>query len=102
MREVINALLRKAGAAISDGKQVLDLEEPLDLSAMFLDTTCVKAHIHFPVDWVLLRDGVKSLVQSVELIRSHGLKSRMCEPQEFITKINRLSATPDICRALSA
>ena len=91
MREVINALLRKAGTAITDGKKVLDLEEPLDLSAMFLDTTCVKAHIHFPVDWVLLRDGVKSLVQSVELIRSHGLKSRMCEPQEFITKINRLS-----------
>jgi hypothetical protein len=91
MREVINGLLRKAGAAITDGKQVLDLEEPLDLSAMFLDTTCVKANIHFPVDWVLLRDGVKSLMQSVELIRSHGLKSRMSEPQEFITKINRLS-----------
>jgi hypothetical protein len=91
MREVINGLLRKAGAAISDGKQVLDLEAPLDLSTMFLDTTCLKANIHFPVDWVLLRDGVKSLMQSVELIRSHGLKSRMCEPQEFITKINRLS-----------
>lgn len=30
-------------------------------------------------------------MQSVELIRLHGLKSRMCEPQEFITKINRLS-----------
>jgi hypothetical protein len=91
MREVINGLLRKAGAALEDGKQVLELEEPLDLSTMFLDTTCVKANIHFPVDWVLLRDGVKSLMQSVELIRSHGLKSRMCEPQEFITKINRLS-----------
>jgi hypothetical protein len=91
MREVINGLLRKAGAAIADGKQVLDLDAPLDLSSMFLDTTCVKANIHFPVDWVLLRDGVKSLMQSVELIRSHGLKSRMCEPQEFITKINRLS-----------
>jgi hypothetical protein len=25
---------------------------------------------------VLLRDGVKSLMQSVELVRSHGLKSR--------------------------
>ena len=60
MREVINVLLRKAGAAMVDGKQVLDLEEPLDLSTMFLDTTCVKANIHFPVDWVLLRDGVKS------------------------------------------
>ena len=91
MREVINGLLRKAGAAISDGKQVLDLEAPLDLSRMFLDTTCLKANIHFPVDWVLMRDGVKSLMQSVELVRSHGLKSRMCEPQEFITKINRLS-----------
>jgi len=91
MREVINVLLRKAGAATTDGKQVLDLEEPLDLSTMFLDTTCVKANIHFPVDWVLLRDGVKSLMQSVELIRTHGLRSRMCEPQVFITKINRLS-----------
>ncbi len=30
-------------------------------------------------------------MQAVELIRLHGLKSRMCEPQEFITKINRLS-----------
>ena len=91
MREVINGLLRKAGAATTDGKQVLDLEEPLDLSKMFMDTTCVKANIHFPVDWVLLRDGVKSLMQSVELIRTHGLRSRMCEPQVFITKINRLS-----------
>src|ERR1700731_3858632 len=91
MREVINVLLRKAGAAMAAGKQVLDLEEPLDLSTMFLDTTCVKANIHFPIDWVLLRDGVKSLMQSVELIRTHGLRSRMCEPQVFITKINRLS-----------
>jgi hypothetical protein len=91
LREVINGLLRKAGAAIADGKQVLDLEAPLDLSTMFMDTTCVKANIHFPVDWVLLRDAVKSLMQSVDLIRTHGLKSRMCEPQVFITKINRLS-----------
>jgi hypothetical protein len=72
MREVINVLLRKAGAAMADGKQVLDLEEPLDLSAMLMDTTCVTANIHFPVDWVLLRDGVKSLMQSVELIRVKG------------------------------
>ena len=91
MREVINVLLCKAGAAMAAGKQALDLEEPLDLSTMFLDSTCVKANIHFPVDWVLLRDGVKSLMQSVELIRTHGLRSRMCEPQVFITKINRLS-----------
>ena len=56
MREVINGLLRKAGAAISDGKQALDLEAPLDLSRMFLDTTCLKANIHFLVDWVLIME----------------------------------------------
>jgi len=91
MREVIHGLLRSAGAPRSQGKQALDLEEPLDLSTMYLDSTCVKANIHFPTDWVLLRDGVKSLMQSVELIRTHGLKSRMEEPQTFLTKINRLS-----------
>ena len=91
LREVINGLLRKAGAAIAEGKQALDLEEPLDLSTMFMDTSCVKANIHFPVDWVLLRDGVQSLMQSVELIRAHGLKTRISEPQQFFTKINRLS-----------
>jgi hypothetical protein len=50
LREVINGLLRKAGAPIADDKQALDLEEPLHLSTMFMDTTCVKANIHFPVD----------------------------------------------------
>jgi hypothetical protein len=91
MREVIHGLLRSAGAARNEGKQVLDLEEPLDLSTMYLDSTCVKANVHFPTDWVLLRDGVKSLMQSVALIRTHGLKTRMGEPQAFITRINRLS-----------
>ena len=91
MREVIQGLLRQAGAAGAEGKQALELEAPLDLSTMYLDTTCVKANIHFPTDWVLLRDGVKSLMQSVALIRTHGLKTRMDEPQGFITKVNRLS-----------
>ena len=47
-REVINGLLRKAGAAMVDGKQALDLEETLDLSALVLNTTYVKANIDFP------------------------------------------------------
>jgi Transposase domain (DUF772) len=41
MREVIN-LLRKAGVALEDGKQVLELEEPLNLSTDFLDTSRVQ------------------------------------------------------------
>jgi hypothetical protein len=91
MREVINGFLRQAGAPVAEGKQAIDLEEPLDFSTLFVDTTCAKANIHFPVDWVLLRDGAKSLMQSIELIRRHGLKTRMAEPKSFIKEINRLS-----------
>jgi len=91
MRAVIGGLLRQAGAPMAKGSQVLGLEAPLDFSTLFLDTTCLKADIHFPTDWVLLRDGVISLMQSVALIRRHGLKSRMEEPKTFIKKINRLA-----------
>lgn len=91
MRAVIDGFLRQAGAPALAGVQPLDLDEPLDFSALFLDTTCVKANIHFPVDWVLLRDGVISLLQSIELIRRHGLKTRMAEPKSFLKEINRLS-----------
>jgi len=69
----------------------LELREPLDLESYFWDTTCLKANIHFPVDWVLLRDGVRTMMKATELIRKAGLKSRMRPPQEFLRAINRLS-----------
>jgi IS5 family transposase len=67
------------------------LEKALDIDALFLDTSCVKADIHFPVDWVLLRDAVRTLMKAVALIRKQGLKNRMGEPSAFIREINRLS-----------
>ncbi|MEW5959549.1 MAG: hypothetical protein AB1801_17635 [Chloroflexota bacterium] len=87
MRELINTLLRSALAA----PKKLRLREPLDLEAYFLDTTALKANIHFPVDWVLLRDGVRTLMKATLLIRNQGLKGRMEPPQEFLRRINRLS-----------
>lgn len=68
----------------------LQLPEAVDLETCFLDTTCVAANIHYPVDWVLLRDGTRTLMKAVELIRGQGLKHRMEPPQSFITRINRL------------
>ena len=35
---------------------------------------CLKADIHFPVDWVLLRDGVRTLMKATLLIRKAGLR----------------------------
>lgn len=87
MREVINTLL---ASGLTQSRK-LELKEPLDLESYFLDTTCLKANIHFPVDWVLLRDGVRTLMKATELIRQQGLKGRMEPPEEFLRRINRLS-----------
>jgi hypothetical protein len=70
--------------------QKLQLPEAVDLETCFLDTTCVAANIHYPVDWVLLRDATRTLMKAVTLIREQGLKHRMEAPEIFITRINRL------------
>jgi hypothetical protein len=73
----------------SDSRGILD--EPVDFSQCYLDSTCIQANIHFPVDWVLLRDAVRSMMLAVQRIRKLDLKNRMpMEPKEFISKMNKL------------
>jgi hypothetical protein len=86
MRTLLDTLL----AAASDGAQALELAEALNLEAYFLDTTCVPLHIHFPVDWVLLRDATRTLMKATILIRKRNLKVRMEEPEEFLKRMNQL------------
>ena len=91
LRTVVATLLAAAAAGQDEeGKQRLELEEALNLEAYFLDTTCVKLNIHFPVDWVLLRDASRTLMKATLLIRKHGLKVRMEEPEEFLKRMNQL------------
>jgi len=86
MRPLIEQLVR----AGRDQAPALHLEAPRDLDPVFLDCPCVKADIHFPVDWVLRRDATRTLLQAVHLIREQGLKHRRAEPASFITRMNRL------------
>ena len=90
MRKVADTLLGAASAVADTGAQTLELTEALNLEAYFLDTTCVKLHIHFPVDWVLLRDAARTLMKATMLIRKRGLKVRMEEPEEFLKRMNQL------------
>ena len=90
MRKVIGTLLGAANAGDDSGGQTLELTEALNLEAYFLDTTCVKLHIHFPVDWVLLRDAARTLMKATMLIRKRDLKVRMEEPAEFLKRMNQL------------
>jgi hypothetical protein len=87
MRALLDGLLR---SAVEHPRQ-LGLRQSLDLEACFLDSTCLKANIHFPTDWVLLRDGVRTLMKATLLIRKAGLRGRMEAPEAFLGRMNRLS-----------
>ena len=84
----LNDLLIQAAAGKTAHK-TLELERPLDLDAFFADSTCVKVNIHFPVDWVLLRDAVRTLTKAIDLIRDSGLVRRMPAPALFRRHMNR-------------
>jgi hypothetical protein len=87
MRTVINGLLK--GAVEQPRK--LGLREALDVAEYFLDSTCLKVNIHFPTDWVLLRDGVRTFMKATLLIRKAGLRGRREAPELFLRRMNRLS-----------
>ena len=74
----------------SDNAKSIGLNKPMDFHDLFMDSTCVKANIHFPVDWVLLRDAARSLLLAVKTIRAQGLKHRMIEPSELMKQMNKL------------
>lgn len=87
MRAVLDGLLRSA----AETPKRLELKVALDLDAYFLDTTALKANIHFPTDWVLLRDAVRTLMKATLLIRREGLRQRMESPESFLARMNKLS-----------
>lgn len=65
------------------------LEKAIDFESIFFDSTCLKAPIHHPVDWVLLRDATRTLMKAVLRIRKNGLRCRMPkEPLLFLSEIN--------------
>ena len=74
-----------------------DLLEPIVIDDAFFDTTCLKTPMHFPVDWVLLCDAVRTLMKGTKCIRKAGLKTRMPqEPSDFMRDMNKL------CMAMTA
>lgn len=88
--EKINTAL---GLALADEERAreIGLERELDMAAAWVDATCLKACVHFPADWVLMRDAARTTIKSIVVIRNHGLKKRMAEPSVFLREINALS-----------
>jgi len=91
--EEIAEIIHETNRAVADkviAKELLYRETALRFDEIFADTTCVKANIHFPVDWVLLRDAVRTLVKAIIIIRRHGIKCRIKDPLHFLGDINKL------------
>ncbi len=91
IRELSQKLLALATQEPQEGKrQALELAQVERIENYFLDVTCVKGMIHFPVDWVIFRDATRTLVKAMILIREQGLKHRMTPPEDFMKSMNRL------------
>lgn len=86
----INARLITLLSQAADDEN-FNLETPPDFEQVYFDSTCLKADIHFPVDWVLLRDLTRTLMKATVIIRREGLRNRMPqEPLDFLSDMNSL------------
>lgn len=91
--EAIRQIIHDLNRAMSDeriAQELLYRETALRFDEIFADTTCVKANIHFPVDWVLLRDATRTLIKAIMLIRGQGIKHRIGDPEQFLREMNKL------------
>ena len=91
--EQITGLIHELNRASGDpagARELLYHETALRFDEIFADTTCVKANIHFPVDWVLLRDATRTLIKAILLIRAKGLRYRIGAPEDFLRRMNKL------------
>lgn len=90
LRTLNEQVLQLAALPVQEqGQQALQLKNQIELDTVWLDSTAIKTNIHFPVDWVLLRDATRTLMKTTGLIRRHGLKHRMADPRQFIRNMNK-------------
>ncbi|MCC5025314.1 MAG: hypothetical protein J6386_22145 [Candidatus Synoicihabitans palmerolidicus] len=75
----------------ADRASELGLAAAQPMDTCLVDSTCLQANIHFPVDWVLFRDVSRTpLLKAVKLLRAAGLRGRMPnEPPVFAKLMNR-------------
>ncbi len=85
-------ILNKLTDALADKERATEIgiENELDVSTAWVDSTCLKANIHFPTDWVLLKDAAKTLLKSIAVIRKHGLVHRIGSVKDMARKINTI------------
>ena len=92
--EQLRALHRTLTEVVGDAdlaRQVVGLDKPIDTTICLIDGTCLEVNIHWPTDWVLLKDVAGTLLKAIRLIREKaGLRHRMpIEPEPLARQMNR-------------
>jgi hypothetical protein len=84
--------IRNWMSELSEEKKAINagLVNPVSFDQTYMDSTCIEANIHYPVDWLLLRDSSRSLLSAIKIIRAQGLKHRMISPSLLMKKMNQL------------
>ena len=101
LKKIHGKLLLASCCEIDPGSEVnqIGLSTPISIEHCYADTTCMQANIHYPVDWLLMRDATRTSMKACDLIRNAGLRHRMpCDPGEFISQINNLCIQMAQCR----
>jgi hypothetical protein len=88
LRELNRLLLQRSSSCDEQGHSAVGLADPVDLSLIWMDATCAKLDIHYPTDWLLLRDATRTIMKAIVTIRGHGLRHRMPAPERFIAAMN--------------
>ena len=92
--EQLRALHRTLTEVVGDAllARQVGLDKPIDTTICLIDGTCLEANIHWPTDWVLLKDVAGTLLKAIRLIREKaGLRHRMpIEPEPLARQMNRL------------
>ena len=74
-----------------DRAREIGLVRAIETGEVLIDGMCLEANIHYPVDWVLLRDVSTTLLKATKLVRKGGLCQRMPEePEGFARQMNLL------------
>jgi Transposase DDE domain len=88
---LVQEMLNSASSTEGPVCQEFGLIEPIRLDVLLMDSTCLELNIHFPTDWVLLRDACRSMLETIMTIRRHGLTHRMPDPKTLLSRANKLA-----------
>jgi len=83
--------LNQQTACPENSEKILNAELPLDFTKLYVDSTCIQANVHYPVDWLLLRDAVRTIIAGIKCMRNHGIIHRIPDPVSFLSEMNSLS-----------